>query len=159
MQTAQELMNNANRHFRAADHIAYVTYPLVKDNKLIVAVLESMNNAAICIMEAMLQSEKEQKNLAIIPDNFKIKYELFRERAYIYQIEEAEIRIIQELKSLSDQRKKSDMEFVRRDKYILWDPYKGKLKELTMQSMKEYVHKIRSLLIKTNASLQNVRTV
>ena len=49
------------------------------------------------------------------------------------------------------------MEFIRKDKYILWDPYKGKLKELTMQSMKDYIIKIKPLLRKINANLQNVR--
>ncbi len=151
MQTTQELLNNASRYFRSADHIAYVTYPLLQDNKLIVAVLENLNNTALCIMEAVLQHEK------INQESFKVKYEIFKERAHKYQIEESEIKIIQELKSLSDQRKKSDMEFVRKDKYILWDPYKGKLKELTMQSMKEYIIKIKSLLRKINANLQNAR--
>lgn len=151
MQTTQELLNDANRYFRSADHIAYVTYPLLQDNKLIVAVLENLNNATLCIMEAILQQEN------INQESFKVKYEIFKERARRYQIEEAEVKIIQELKSLSDQRKKSDMEFVRKDKYILWDPYKGKLKELTMQSMKEYIIKIKPLLRKINANLQNVR--
>jgi len=151
MQTTQELLNDANRHFRSADHIAYVTYPLLQDNKLIVAVLENLNNTALRIMEAVLQQEETNQ------ENFKGKYEIFKERAKRYQIEEAEVKIIQELKSLSDQRKKSDMEFIRKDKYILWDPYKGKLKELTMQSMKDYIIKIKPLLRKINANLQNVR--
>ena len=143
MQTTQELLND--------DHIAYVTYPLLQDNKLIVAVLENLNNTALRIMEAVLQQEETNQ------ENFKGKYEIFKERAKRYQIEEAEVKIIQELKSLSDQRKKSDMEFIRKDKYILWDPYKGKLKELTMQSMKDYIIKIKPLLRKINANLQNVR--
>ena len=151
MQTTQELLNDANRHFRSADHIAYVTYPLLQDNKLIVAVLENLNNTALRIMEAVLQQEETNQ------ENFKGKYEIFKERAKRYQIEEAEVKIIQELKSLSDKRKKSDMEFIRKDKYILWDPYKGKLKELTMQSMKDYIIKIKPLLRKINANLQNVR--
>src|SRR3989338_1067443 len=151
MQTTQELLNDANRHFRSADHIAYVTYPLLQDNKLIVAVLENLNNTALRIMEAVLQQEETNQ------ENFKGKYEIFKERAKRYQIEEAEVKIIQELKSLSDQRKKSDMEFIRKDKYILWDTYKGKLKELTMQSMKDYIIKIKPLLRKINANLQNVK--
>ena len=72
MQTTQELLNDANRHFRSADHIAYVTYPLLQDNKLIVAVLENLNNTALRIMEAVLQQEETNQ------ENFKGKYEIFK---------------------------------------------------------------------------------
>ena len=53
MENVRKLLNEANSLFRTSDHLMYVTYPLVKDNKLIIAITQktclnsqSLNTAA-----------------------------------------------------------------------------------------------------------------
>ena len=53
----QELISGANKAVRTADHLVYVTYPLVNDVKLLVTITENLNKALLMAMEALLQYE------------------------------------------------------------------------------------------------------
>ena len=51
----EELIENAKRHIRIADHIAYVTFPLVKEKRLLLKVLDDTYLVMINIINAILQ--------------------------------------------------------------------------------------------------------
>ena len=157
MQSSIESLHLANRYLKSADHIAYVTYPLVKDNKLIVAVLENLSRAVTNAMDALLQHEKINRSINTIPESFELRHQVLASLAVKYNISPSEEGLITDLRSMVHQRKKSAMEFIRKDKYILWDTSQGKIEELTMDLMKGYLIRAKPLIIKINGVLQNVR--
>ncbi|MBI4009968.1 MAG: hypothetical protein HY361_02125 [Candidatus Aenigmarchaeota archaeon] len=159
MQSSITSLQLANRQLRTADHIAYVTFPLIKDNKLIVAVLENLNNAVSNAVDALLVNEKNTRGISIIPEDFELKRQAFASLALKYGISPDEISMISELRNMVVQRKKSQMEFIRKDKYVLWDTQQGKIKELTMGLMKEYLIRVKPFMGKINGALQNVRRI
>ena len=117
MQTSLDSLNLANRYLRSADHIAYVTFPLVKDNRLIIAVLENLNNSVSSAMDALLIHEKKNRGISIIPEDSELKRQTVAAVANKYNIIPDELSLVSELQDMVAQRKKSEMEFIRKDKY------------------------------------------
>ena len=54
MHEVLDLLNSENKIFKTSDHLAYVTYHLVKDNKLIIAITENLEEAMKKAIEAVL---------------------------------------------------------------------------------------------------------
>jgi len=70
MEEISNALKDANRLLRIADHLTYVTYPLVKDNKLIIAIAESLNGAMIKAMDALLYYDRYYKRIMHFPSDF-----------------------------------------------------------------------------------------
>ena len=157
MQTSLDSLNLANRYLRSADHIAYVTFPLVKDNKLIIAVLENLNNSVSNAVDALLIHEKKNRGISIIPEDFELKRQTVAAVAKKYNIIPDELSLVSELQDMVAQRKKSEMEFIRKDKYILWDTTHGKIREITMELMKSYLIRAKPFIAKINGALKNAK--
>src|SRR3989338_1295550 len=121
MQDVTTTLNRANQLFKTADHLAYVTYPLLKDNKLIITILENLSEASIKAMESLLYYEKYYKRIQHFPSDFKSKIEIFRLTCNHYNINRNYVALIQDLHDIIDKRKTSKMEFVKQDKYVIWD--------------------------------------
>ena len=54
MQKFNNFVLEANKKFKLADHIAYVTYPLLKETKLLLTILENTNKSLILALNAYL---------------------------------------------------------------------------------------------------------
>ncbi|HLC57297.1 MAG TPA: hypothetical protein VJH95_01870 [Candidatus Nanoarchaeia archaeon] len=152
------LLAKSNQHFTTADHIAYVTYPLVKDQKLIVAVLENLYLSALTAVEALLYYERLYKRIGMFPENFHVRLDLFKTKiAPQYNIERSHLVLLEELRQLVNERKASKMEFFRKDNYILCNQDYSKMKIITMEKLKTYINQLKPFMRKVNLILQNVR--
>ena len=110
----------ANKLFRTADHMAYVTFPLVKDNKLIITVVENLVLALTKAMNSIVEYDKLFKRINLYGDSFEVKFDAFKTKcARRYGIERQHIVLIEDLKGIVDDRKQSPMEFIRKDKYVI----------------------------------------
>jgi len=152
------LFEKSNQHFKTADHIVYMTYPLVKDNKLIAVVLENLNQALQAAIEALLHYEKLYKRIGPFPENFYSRIEIFKNKiAPIYNIERGHIVLIEEIRNLVQERKESKMEFIRQDKYIICNNDYSRIKAVNMDKLKSYINELKPFMRKVNLILQNVR--
>ena len=151
------LLKEANLLFQRADHMLYITYPLIKDNKLIVSILDNLSNSLIKAMEAVLYYERMNKRVEMFPDSFEVKFDIFKEKcAERYNIEREHLLLIKDLKKISDERKKSKMEFIKKEKYVICsNNYSTRI--LTIDKVKEYLNTSKVFLRKVNAILKNVR--
>ena len=70
----QELLASANKAFKTADHLCYMTYPLVNDIKLIVTIVDNLDKALVLGMDALLQHEYLYKRLSFMPREFVISF-------------------------------------------------------------------------------------
>ena len=71
MQNIAKTIEDANKLFKTADHLTYVTYPLLKDNKLIITIIENLSEATTKAMDAVLYYEKYYKRIMHFPSDFK----------------------------------------------------------------------------------------
>ena len=100
MDIFKALIFEANKAFNTADHLAYVTYNIVKDTKVMVLITEHLFNALTKGMDALLHIEREYKRIPQYPDSFDIKLELFKKIIQRYGISKDYIDIIKEYKEM-----------------------------------------------------------
>jgi len=157
MEEISNALKDANRLLRIADHLTYVTYPLVKDNKLIIAIAESLNGAMIKAMDALLYYDRYYKRIMHFPSDFTSKFDIFKRNcAPRYNINREYLVLMQDLKELIEARKHSAMEFIRKDQYVITSNSYD-IRTLNYQKVKEIVNKSKPFFEKVNFILKNVK--
>lgn len=156
MDAFKTLIDSMNRYLNTADHLVYVTYPLVKEEKLILAALENLHNALIFAVEAILFYDKMYKRIGLYPDNFNAKLETFKLKcAPRYNFERGTVVLIQDVYELIQQHEKSQMEFARKDKYYIFDRDYVKMKAIDLPRIKAYIMDAKPFIEKVNRIYQH----
>jgi hypothetical protein len=157
MEDFKVVLYEANKSIKTADHLIYMTYPMIKDIKILASVIENINLALIKTMDAMLYYEKMYKRINFLPDDFQSRMDLFKRVADRYNIDREHIQLIKDIKYLIDLRRRSPMEFIRRDKFVISDD-NFRLKTLNYEKIKEYLNSSKLFISKVNRILlQNGR--
>ena len=111
-------LEQAKKSLQLADHLVYVTYPIVKENKLLLKVLEELSKAIISAINSVLQYEYIYKRI-LIYSNAKDNFETFKRIALRYNISQEQLKNIIEILSLAEKHKKSPFEFAKNDKIVI----------------------------------------
>ena len=154
MEKFQEHLHAATKAFQTADHLTYVTYPLLKEVKLIVPIAENLYSAVVNLMDAVLEYDKLYKRIDLLVDNFDARLEIFKsECSRRYNIPRDYIELIAELRNIIQHHKKSPMEFIRGDKFVIASSNYS-LKTVNLDNMKKYLAKVKQLTVKVNEVLK-----
>ncbi|MBS3159447.1 hypothetical protein J4436_01535 [Candidatus Woesearchaeota archaeon] len=149
-------VNEANKYFKTADHLTYVTYSLLKDPKLLLTATKNLQKSIEHIIEAFLKLEQYKKNFTI-PQNFESKYALFKSLCIKkHQLSNEMLKTIIEIKSLLDQHQECSVEFIRNQKFVICNNNYDNIKSLDLKVIKLYLCNIKQLLQKLNQSDKNV---
>lgn len=120
MEKFQELRETARKKISLADHILTQTYPLLKDQKLLIAALENVFLAYTNAIGALLHHERLFKRIPAFQDTFDSKWRVFiDECAEKYGIKQEDINMIRNIKEIIVEHRKSPMEFVRNGKFVI----------------------------------------
>ncbi len=118
MEKYEENLMKAIRTIETADHMVYVTYPLIKDKKLLLRILDEIYQGLLAAINAILQYEYYYKRITIY-NNPKDNFTTFREISPGYKITEDQISRIIEIFRLIEIHKKSPFEFSKGDKIVI----------------------------------------
>ena len=150
----RELVKDAIGALRRADHLTYMTMPIVKDNKLILTVLDNISLSMIDGMNAILEYERLYKRIMPLPENFDSRFEVFRDKLINkYNITIEEVELITKLRDMIEAHKNSPVEFSRPDKFVICNE-NFRMKTITVQDIKEYITTAREFLRKVGAILK-----
>lgn len=119
MEKFLQKIEEAEKTIRIADHIAYVTFPIVKDKRLLLKIMLETKNAIANCINSILQYEYLYKRIKLYQnpsENFRIFTEKCAPR---YNITKDEVNLINELFDFAKKHKESSMEFVRREKVVI----------------------------------------
>jgi hypothetical protein len=120
MEKFQELRDAANKKLQLADHILTMTYPTVKDPRLLLSSIENLFLAFSYSMSSLLHYERLFKRIPPFSDNFTSKFEMFKTQcSYRYKIDPEYSKIIQDIKEIIIAHKESPMEFSRDSNLII----------------------------------------
>jgi hypothetical protein len=158
MEMVYALLERANKSLKTADHLAYVTYPLLKDTKLVILILENVNNALTLSVEAMIEYDRMFKRIMNIPSDFQSRLELFkRNSAPRYNIDREHIMLISEINHIMETRKKGTMSFMKDDRLVVCGT-DFRTKTVDYEKTKDYVNRSKAYMAKINNILrQNAR--
>ncbi len=144
MEKFQELREKAVRSVKVADHMLTVSYPLLNDPKILVAVANNLLQAVDYGMMSVLEHEKLFKRIMTYPDTIQGRYALFKQRV-LKSNNDKKFVIVSELLAIVDNHKASLVEFPRQDKFVIAnDSYE--LRTLTVKELKDYLVKVREIV-------------
>jgi hypothetical protein len=153
MELFQDLIIQADKAIKTADHLTYVTYPLVNDAKLMVTIMDNLNKANLLCIEALLQYEYLYKRTSGVPKILKDKIDIFKSYCIPkYNIPRENLLLVGDINSIMEHRKKSPIEFTRSKNFVMCtSDYKmkvlnfDKVKNFTVQT-KGFVSRIQGIL-------------
>ncbi len=100
MEAYQLLARKAFNNFKAADHLTYVTLPLLKDTRLILTVLENLNLSLINGMNSILEYERLYRRISALPENLDLRLDVFKIVGKRYNVTEEELNLIRSSKKI-----------------------------------------------------------
>ena len=148
MEKFLENIMEAEKNIRTADHITYVTFPLIKDKRLLLKILQETKNAVAHCISSILQHDYLYKKIELYKDP-KSNFRIFIDKcAQEYNITKEEIDLIIELFDFIEKHRQSPFEFVKDEKIIILS--NGlKPKTLTIEKTKEFLMLGKNILRKT----------
>ncbi len=146
METFHTLMRDAALRLKNADHMVYVTYPLINDPKLIIVIIEHLYHALLNALNALIKYEYHQKRLYYMPQTLTETVRLLRDQLMDdYRFSLHIPAIFDELHRLIEFRKKSPIEFVRKANFVICDTnYSTHM--INFQKIKKYDQEIKSFI-------------
>ena len=134
MERYEELRDIARKKIKVADYMLTMTYPMIKDPKLLLAVMENVFLALTNSVGSLLHYERVFKRVPPFQDTFVSKFSTFKKCSKRYNIDETQIMMINEIKEIILQHKKSSVEFTRNDSFIICsDDYH--MKTITLEKL------------------------
>lgn len=151
MEELKRILREANKSLKTADHLVYVTYPLVKDHKILISVMENLNTAVTKAMDSVLYYDRMFKRIDSVPDAFNLRFEVFKAKCMPrHNIDREFVEFILDLKNVINTRKESAIDFTRKDRfYICSDDYR--MQAITFDKIKGYLIQTKSFLNKINS--------
>jgi hypothetical protein len=142
-----ELFSKADRAIRAADHLAYIIYPLLKDEKLLKQIFNEISTCTINIINATIyQAHKKGANLT--PDK-RQNFEFFKKYSLKFLTSE-EIQTISHLFEIVEQYNANSIDFIRKDSFIIMING-SKTESMTLDKIKIYINALKSAVQKFRA--------
>lgn len=143
MEEFQIARGNAKKNLKAADHMTFMTYPLVKDSRILLAVMENLFLALTNSMGAILHYDRLFKRVPPFHNTFESKYRLFREKSVRrYNLNNDYLTLMEEVKDIIVQHKKSPVEFTRKNAFVICsDDYR--IKTVTLEKIKDYISRTK----------------
>lgn len=101
----------AEKLWIGADHLIYVTYPVVKDEKLLLKAFENIYNCIVMNISIILKFEYLYKRINLSKDKETNLNVFFNRCAKRYNFEESELKMIKDLLFIGKKHKESSVEF------------------------------------------------
>jgi hypothetical protein len=148
-----EYIKTAETKIQKVDHMIYITFPLIKDKRLLLTILSELNIILLNILNAILQYDFIYKKIRL-SKNSRENLETFIEfSSKNYNINEKEIKLILELLDLSEKHKKSPFEFIKEEKVvILSDSLNPSI--ITLEKAKEFLLMEKTILKKVRDTIK-----
>ena len=148
MEKFQELRDSASKKLQVADYMLTMTYPLVRDPKLLLSVAENLFLAYSYSISSLLHYERLFKRIPFFHDDFRSKLDMFADRCLgKYGIDSENVGIIMDLREMIVAHKKSPVEFSRKDSFVICDG-DYRFRTISPSIIKGYVEKAKLFIRK-----------
>ena len=111
-------INRAKDTLDSIHRMMTITMPVLKDNKFLIKIFESLHDSILSLVRAVLQYEYLHKRISLYMEA-ESNFETFRECSKRYQISEDSVSQIRKILLLMKRHKESPMEFVKREKFVI----------------------------------------
>jgi len=149
-----ENLNKASAMLQTADHLLYVTYPLVRDKRILLKILTEIYEAVFSAVNSILQYEYIYKRIEL-SKNPKENFIIFKEKcAPRFNISEEQTSRIVEIFRITEKHKQSPIEFLKGNKLIIMSD-SVQTDAVTIEKMKEYLFLAKEIIKKAEITIKN----
>ena len=147
MERFHEELEAGRRHLLTADHLVSITFPLVKDNRLLLTAMENLYAAAGNLMASLLHYEEAFKRIPHFQEDYESMVQWFRAKCVPHYNLSRDYGVsMDELKVLAENHRTSSVEFSRGDGLVMFsDTYN--FRKITPFQLKTYVGVLKRMLI------------
>lgn len=146
-------LQSATKTLQTADHMAYITFPLIKEKRLLLKILTEIHSSLLNTINAILQYEYYWKRIQLYSDA-KTNFDIFRHKcAPRYSISPEQVNKILEIFSLIERHKKSPFEFVKDDRIVIMSEGM-RTDTITLEKIKSYLIEAKDILRKANTIIK-----
>lgn len=151
MENLQKSFQSSVDSLKAASHMLHVTYPLVKDPRLFVGIMENLDKSLREALNSLLYYERMYKRINPYPDDFNSKLEVFKKIVSIrYDFDKSLPDFIFDISQIVINRKKAPVEFSRKEDFVICDSsYRTKI--LKPEEIKEYISKAKVFILQLHS--------
>lgn len=142
-----ELFSKADHSIRAADHLAYIIYPLLKDEKLLKQVFNEISTCTISIINAILY-HAHRRGIVLSQDK-KQNFEFFKTYSSKFLTQD-EIQNLSRLYEIVEHYNANSIDFIRKDSFIIMIQG-SKTESITLDKIKIYINLLKSIINKFKA--------
>jgi len=144
-----EYFEKSEALLKAADHMIYITFPLIKENRLLKKIIENIGEGALNIIMSVLEHEQLYKR-ADISQDLKVNIEVFKRCSRRFNITAEETETILKVLEISEKHRESPFEFIRKDKLVMMSD-NLKTESIDLEQLKRYMNIIKSIMFKVKA--------
>jgi len=148
-----ENLDKAAHLLQTADHMLYMTYPLVREKRLLLKILNEIYIVVLSTVNAILQYEYFYKRVNLYK-NARENFSVFKNKcAPRYGIDSEQVGKVLEIFELAEKHKKSPFEFVRNNKVVIMTNAL-KTDTITIEKMKGFIFVSKDLLRKAETIIR-----
>lgn len=153
MEKFLENIQEAQKTIQIIDHMIYVTYPLIKDKRILTKLLTETKKVIANCINSILQYEYLYKRITLY-QNPKTNFKIFKEQcAKRYEITQEQVHIIINLFELVEKHKQSTMEFLKNEKVVILSK-NLETETITIDKLKEFFNLSKDIMKKTLAVIK-----
>ncbi len=135
-----KLLEKSESSLKIADHMAYIVYPLLKDNKLIKKVLDEVSNSTINLINSILSFEHKIHRLRLTQDK-RENIALFKNVSEQIGLSFEETKNLIESLELSDMHKRSSFECMRSNNILITTESGNEL--VSLDKLKSHINTLK----------------
>lgn len=152
MEEFEKNLREAVRHLQIADHMTYVTFPLINEKRLLLKIFDEIYFVIINCVNSILNYEYLFKRIKIY-DNNDYNLDTFVKIGKNYDLSNEQIKEIKNIILINRKHRQSSIEFVKKDKVvILSDNLNTQI--LDINNIKKYLLLAKELLMKVNLKVR-----
>jgi hypothetical protein len=150
MEEFQVLRDKAQQKIKIADHMLFMTYPVVKDPKLLLAIVENIFSSLDYGIGALLHYERLFKRIPPFNDTYPSRLEMFRNKMVPrYKFNSNYVSLIMDVKGILSEHKNSPVSFIRKDKFVICSPTYT-IKTIDINLVKKYIFETKVFVSQVN---------
>ena len=140
MEKFQAARTEARKHLHLADHMISMTYPMVRENRLLVAITENLFLGLTSTLAALLYYERTFKRIPPFHDTFDSKFHMFTEEvSRTYGLNENYNKLLLEIRAILLAHRESPAEFSKQDSFVIFTENYANRKTVSIDTLKEHL--------------------
>jgi hypothetical protein len=152
MEKYEEFFIIAKEKIQVADHMITMTFPLVKDPKILFLSLQNIFLSMTSAIKGILTYERLNKRIPPYSDTFEGRILALNDCSTRYGITKKHIAIVRNIRDIITEHQQSPVEFTRDGKFVICSPT-YKMKILSLEELKAYIRDARLFVHTVSAKI------